>query len=216
MNGLLNSLEDVLPAGMAEFIFPISLVVVLILGLSALYSYRIFKIMLTVTGALGAGIGGYLGAAPLILNSLESVPEAFDLKVVIGIVAALLGGLLINFLFKVALCLSGAAVGFLGGSTLILPLLINQFPDSEFFTGNAGLWVVGGICALILGILFIFLFKFFYIVTSSLGGMIGASVILGVQVAPNSGMIAIIISALIGVIAGIFAAVFQYKSAAEY
>ena len=217
MDGLLNSFEGVLPEEFAGMLgFPIILVAVLILGLTALYSYRIFKIMLTVSGVLGAGISGYLVVAPLILKSLASAPEAIDLQVIIGLVMALLGGLLINLLFKVALFLSGAASGFLAGVSVILPLLINQFPDSEFFTGNAGMWVVGGICALILGILCIFLFKFLYITISSVGGMTGAAVLIGSQVAPTGGTIVLIVSALVGVIAGIFAAVHQYKVAAEY
>jgi hypothetical protein len=217
IDSVFGTMGEYLPEEFAGYLgFPVILVAVLICGLMAIYSYRIFRLSLTVFGAIGLGVVGGNIVAPLLINAMGEAPEGISMVAVCGFISALIGGLLMNFLFKVALFLSGAGAGFGLGISVVLPLLINQFPDSTFFAGEGGFWVVGGVCALILGILFIFLFKFLYIVSTSMGGMITASLLVCTAIVPDGGVIVVAASIIIGFVAGIFAAVKQYKACEEY
>ena len=216
INGLDSMLESMPPEAaemLAQYGFVITLASVLVLGLIALFSYKIFKLSLTIIGALAFGAIGSMFLAPLLINAIGEV-GAVNLTAIVGFVCALIGGLLMHFLFKLALFVTGAAGGWFFVAPFVLALLQSQF-EAEFFATETGYYVVSAVCALLAAILFMFLFKFLYIVITSVGGMTVAGFMVGSAIMPAN-LIVWVAFAAIGLIAGIFAAVYQYKINAEH
>ena len=99
--------------------------------------------------------------------------------------------------------------------TSVCAIVQSFLPDVEFFSQQIGVWVIDGICAIIVGVLSLFLFKFIYIVSTSLGGMVGAAVLIVSTIKSHAGGYATAVAVLIGIIAGIIAAVNQYKTSGD-
>ena len=207
-----GSLEQIIPEQYAGF--PIMLVAVLLLGLLALYSYKIFKITLTLGGAIVFGMIGNSMLTPIILGFMEKAPEGINLGIAVGFVCALIGGVLMNFFFKLALFISGAGAGWMVGATVV-ELVRGLFPTVEFLKGDLGALVISAFSALTLGVLSLFLFKFIYIVFTSLGGMIAAIVMVVTSIKPDPGIGVLSVAVVIGMIAGIIAAAGQSKSSSK-
>ena len=94
-------------AGYAGFL--IVLVGALVLGLLAIYSYKIFRITLTLGGAIVFGVLGCFLLAPIVTGMMgEAVPKDISMPFAVGFVCAIIGGVLMKFLFKFALFVSGA------------------------------------------------------------------------------------------------------------
>ena len=204
-----TALNGLVPASFAGF--PVILIATLLLGLLAIYSYKIFRIALTVGGAIIFGALGSIVIAPFIIKFIPTPPVGIELEYAIGFAFALLGGCIMKFFFKVALFISGAGAGVVLGAP-ICAIIRGIFPTVELFNHQLGEWVVSGVCALILGIISLFLFKFIYIVSTSLGGMIGAVVLIVASIKPQAGNAAMMVAILIGLIAGTIAAINQYKT----
>ena len=209
-----GSLTGIVPEQFADFAgFPIILIATLILGLMAIYSYKIFRITLTLGGAIVCGLVGSSLVAPIVVGLLgEGAPLGIEMEYAIGFIFALIGGVTMNFFFKVALFISGAGAGWMVGSTIVTSIVRSILPTVEFLNTSIGEYVINGVCAIIVGVLSLFLFKFIYIVFTSLGGMIGASLLIVTSIKPEAGNAATMVAIAIGFIAGIIAAVNQYKS----
>ena len=215
VDSIVDSMNGVVPGELAQFAgFPIVLIATLILGLLALYSYRIFRITLTVGGAIAFGLVGSVLVAPLLTGLIGELPAGLQMEYICGFLFALIGGVTMKFFFKVALFVSGAGVGWMFG-TSVCAIIQSFLPDVEFFSQQIGVWVIDGICAIIVGVLSLFLFKFIYIVSTSLGGMVGAAVLIVSTIKPHAGGYATAVAVLIGIIAGIIAAVNQYKTSGD-
>ncbi len=215
VDSIVDSMNGAVPEGLSSFVgFPIVLIAVLVLGLLALYSYRIFRITLTLGGAIAFGLVGSIVIAPLLKGMIGELPLGFQMEYVLGFIFALIGGVTMKFFFKVALFVSGAGVGWMFG-TSVCAIVQSFLPDVEFFSQQIGVWVIDGICAIIVGVLSLFLFKFIYIVSTSLGGMVGAAVLIVSTVKPQAGGYATAVAVLIGIIAGIISAVNQYKTSGD-
>ena len=195
-----------------QYLFPVTLAIVLALGFLAFYSFRVFRVMLTLGGAAAFGVIGSMVVAPLLTTNLGIQLQGISIVAAVGFVFALIGGLLAHFLYKLALFIAGAGAGYLIGSVILLPILQNSL-NIAFLSSPAGQIVVPVVVAIIMAILFIFLFKFLYIVLTSVGGMalagafVGSSIITGMP-------IVLYASAAVGAIIGIFAAVSQFRRAA--
>ena len=143
--------------------FVIAIVAALLLGLMAIYSYKILRITLTLGGASVFGVLGCFLLAPF-LQKFITVPEEINFSFAVGFVCAIIGGLLMNLLFKFALFVSGAIAGWMLGTTVINGILGTLFPTVEFFNTQLGDLVVDAVCAITVGVVSLFLFKFVYIV----------------------------------------------------
>ena len=194
--------------------FPMVLSVALALVLVAIYSYRIFRLELSVSGAVGCGALGYIFLAPFLLDKLPTV-EWIDLAAVIGVVCAILGWVLIYALHKVSLFLCGAAIGFYAGIFVASFLALN-FTDVALLQNEVFFYVVCGICALACGIIFVFLFKLLYILITSFGGMIGACYLISLSVFNEMNPPILYGTLAVGAVLGIIASVVQFKKASEH
>ena len=187
------------------------------LVLLAFYSYRILKLELSISAALGGGYLGYLFLAPLVLAPFaDTLPENIDFAVVVGVACVVLGWILAWVLYKVAVFLLGAAVGFLGGYYAFIILAL-KFPEISFLSEDVFFWIITVLCALIAGALFVCLFKFLYIFTTSFGGMVGAAYLLGLSMFGLSAHEPMYLYPTLGVgaVLGLIAMIVQYKKAED-
>ena len=189
------------------FITLISAAILLIIN--AFFGYKIFKFAITVESAVGLGIIAYTFIGPWIF---QNPPEKVNLSAILGILFAALGALLAGFFIKTMLFVNGAGLGFFLGSGGAYLLSANN----EFFAQNWVIICVGVLAALILGVLFIFFFKPIYILVSSVLGMSLVGFIISYIVCPDIYVIFSVIMVAIGFIAGIVAAVYQFKKNSKY
>ncbi len=207
-NGDFN-LETLL-SGMA---FPVILAIAITCILMAFYSYRIFRIEISVAGSIGLGFVGYTVLAPLVLRGIQA--EGVNLQAVIGIVCAVIGWFAAYKLYKLAIFLCGAFLGYSLGAFLTA-LLAVKLPEVTFFNSSTGVIVISAICAAIAGILFVTLFKAVYILLTSIGGMILAAMLAGSSVCNlATAPVASVILLMIGLLTGIVATVYQFKHAED-
>ena len=193
--------------------FPVTLVTVLACMLMAFYSYRIFRIEISVVGSVLLGYVGYALLAPLVLQNVQI--ENVNLAAAIGIVCAIAGWFIAHALYKLVVFAAGALLGYSLGA-MLAETLASTFTDVQFLCSDTGKIVVAAVCALIAGILFISLFKVVYILLTSLGGMISAVFLAGMSVCDVATMPAVYLGLLVlGTVLGIVAAVHQFKHAVE-
>ena len=198
----------------SSFLGVVGLSVMLVL--LAFYSYRILKLEISVSAAIGCASLGYFTLAPILLEKIPTLPEGINLSAITGIACAILGWILAWLLHKVAIFLIGAVGGFYAGM-MIFSYVTSKWPGVEFFFTDAFFWIVTGVVALLAGILFIYLFKFLYIFTTAFGGMLAVSYLLGLSIFGGNlmEMPYLIPTLAVGAIFGIVAMVVQYKKAAE-
>jgi len=220
MNQFLEAIEEYVSADLMSllesYFFIAALVCVLVGGLVALYSYKVFRIVLVLVGSLVFGAVGGIFLGPWLEEVLTFIPETINFSAILGFLLAILGGFIMHFFLKFALFVTGAAIGWFGMYVFGLPFLTLQFPDVEFFSSDAGKILLPILAAIILGVLFIFLFKFLFIVITAFGGMTFSAFFAVIAVMPSFDTIALIVLLAIGVVAGICATVFQYKSNSKY
>ena len=175
----------------------------------ATQAYGIFIKLQTLEGAL---LFGYLGYAISSLFLTDAI-EGINLPGIIGIACAGLGALIFVKLLKFSLFILGGLGGWVAGSALC-GLIMMWLPDAEFLQTPAGIYVISGVAALILGFLFMLLFKPLYIITTSFGGGVVAGVsalaiVTGItETAINIGLVA-------GLVVGLICCIVQFKRAAD-
>lgn len=192
----------------SQYLFLTLVSAAILLIINAFFGYKIFKFVIVIESSIGLGFLGNALLGPLIF---QNPPEGVNLSAILGIALAVVGALLAMFFFKLMLFINGAGLGFVLGAVGCYLLSSN-----EFF---AKTWVIiafGAISAIILGVLFIFFFKPVYIIVSSILGLTAAGFILSYLICPNIYVILSIIMMSIGFIAGIFAAVYQFRKNSRY
>ena len=194
--------------------------IIAILAVVATWSWRLFKLELPVVGAI---IFANLGAivAPMIINAAQmEYVGPISLNAIVIMACALLGAILMGVLYKLAIILVGAAGGWVIGNVISGVIAANQ-PDLEFFKSvdgslPIGYIIVSAVCAVILGLLAVFIFKALFILITSIGSMISAGALVGstiINYADENALAVIGLCSILGVIAGIICAVHQFKTA---
>ena len=199
------------PISILQAGFPVIFALVISLIILAFYGYRLWTYEIKIIVAVVLGVVGY--TLSLTYIPLESMPAGINLPAIIGFVCAILGAVIAKFLFKLSIFASGAVLGFMLGSAVFYPLLLGILTDIPFMYEPYMIYVVGGVIALLLGILFVTLFKHVYIIITSLGGMITAGYLVGVLIMPST--TGIFVGAILGIVMGIVAMTKQYKMARE-
>ena len=185
--------------------FALVLALTLFCVVLAFHGYRIFVAALTLNGAFLIGIIGYILFGPLV-NGLINNPR-FDFGVVVGLVFAAIGAIFVHYCFAYFKLILGGAVGYLLGDFLILQLLRSM--NSYFFDKTPTLWVLA-ISALIFGALYLFFYKYIYVVTTAFGGMLTAFYFMGILMMPIYGTNYLSVLVVLGVIGGFFATLYQF------
>ena len=194
--------------------------IIALLFVEATWSWRLLKLMLPVSGAIiFANLSGLI--TPYVVEALGSpVLGPISVGSAVTLLCALAGALLMGLLYKLAIILLGAAGGWAIGGIISGMIAANQ-PDLELFIstdGNPsmGSIIVCAICAIVLGVLAVFVFKALYIVITSVGGMMAAFAMAGlilVNPTDEASMTILYLCIVLGVVAGVFCAVHQFKTA---
>ena len=218
MNGYIGEIFSgiELPPEVAEMVasygFVLTLPIAVVCVIVAFWGYKIFKASLSIVGALVFGVLGATVVGPLVVGSMGDVLPGINISAAIGFVLAIVGAILIGVLYKVGIFVSGAAGGYLIGQ-MLLPLFASLLPDVEFITSELGTIIIPAVMALIVGIFSVFIFKFLYILATSVGGMTIVGFLVGTSVFNEPDGTVLIASLVVGAIVGIFAMVRQYKNA---
>ena len=201
----LENLTAYLPIGEGTGNVILTLAMVIVGFVIALYSYKIFRVTLSVMGAVIFGFVGESYVAPAVITTASEGMFNYSALVTLG--CALVGAILMGVILKLALFVCGGAVGYLSGG-FIAGLLA---PSIEFFATETGVLVAGIAAAVILGVLSIFLFKLLYILGTGLAGMYIVGVALVGYAMQGSSEIVVYAPYAIAVLGGLIATVVQYK-----
>ena len=191
--------------------------VIAVLGITlAFLGYKLFKALLIIGGAIGAGFAVSKWLLPLFASKLPAVPYV-KLSDVIIVVAAILGAI-IGFKLR-SLCTFlgiGAGAYFLAHGPLYA-YFVKLLPASWTFINNSIVKIaISAVAALIIAIICQILFKFLFIAITSIGGMSLAALFLTNLVMIDMSRITVIAALGVGVVAGIVAIVVQYKANPKY
>lgn len=173
----------------------------------AFYGLRLYKICMSITGAYGLGMVASIISAELMDNGIlqpfaENI-SAYHTILIISLSAAAVGFLLGTLLDKIVLFLGGAVGGYLA-TEIVAGMLFPNMLTPEV------LMVVSAVVGVVLGILLCVLFKFVYIIITSLGGMALIGAILGLTFFPED-MNMVLIFTIGGAVVGIIPAIVQFK-----
>ena len=216
MTEALETIKSYIPEEYFTFLqnssFYISLGLIAAFVVFALFGYKLFKIELAIIGAGAFGLLGFWYLAPLIVNALgEKVPENVNIYVITGLACAVIGAVLVILIHKLAIFVGGAAVGAAAGWGICIAVGM-YYTDSEFINSMAGHIVFAAVGGILLGVLFLFLFKPIYIIVTSVGGMTVVGYLVASTVMSIQSPVVVGISMAVGGVLGIFAAVYQFKS----
>lgn len=173
----------------------------------AFYGLRLYKICMSITGAYGLGMVASIISAELmdtgILQPFAENISAYHTILIISLSAAAVGFLLGTLLDKIVLFLGGAVGGYVA-TEIVAGMLFPGMLTPEV------LMVVSAVVGVVLGILLCVLFKFVYIIITSLGGMALIGAILGLTFFPED-MNMVLIFTIGGAVVGIIPAIVQFK-----
>ena len=188
---------------------------VILLGLLAFFGYRFFKAILIIGGGVGAGYAGGVYLAEHVEKFITDRGlelDFIDWTFAVALVCAIIGALLVAFAYRAIIFLGGGAAGGYVGYTVIAPKLAEKLPDVALLQSQVGTILVAVLLGLVCALVFLLLFKFIFIVATSLGGMAGAIFLAVYAVYPTvPQMIAIGILA-VGAVIGIFPMLRQFKA----
>ena len=175
------------------------------------FSYRIFRISLSVSGCIGLGILGYLFVGePIVAAMGESAPAVVNLPALLGVVFAIVGLILAKFLYKLVLFLCTAVGAFFLYKTVLTTFSV-ALPEFLMLDTAEGLIIAAAIGALLTGVLMLLLFKPIYILSTSLLGTGIAVVLLLFALFPHNAETVLILGIVFGMPAGIPAVVYQFR-----
>lgn len=203
-----------LEALLGSFTFLPALVVIIACIALAFYGTRLFKACITLVGTVFFGEIGNTVVAGLIFNALgdAALEIPFNIAAVIGFVFAAIGFLLSYKLYKFAIFLFGGAIGYTIGTTVAGIIAVNN-PDVEFLTSEMFFIIAPVVCAALVGIITLFVFKFLYIFATSFTGMCTASMAACLTVYPDT--VGLILFSVLGVVLSIVAMVYQFKNSED-
>lgn len=189
------------------------LATVSILVLLAIQGYKLFKMVMYAGSAFLFGWLGYQFLAPNLAHFFEGMlPMDIKLDALIALACGLIAVLLTRCAYNFMIMMLGGVAGYFLGSTVIYGALINYFYTLEFLTKfEAVKYIVGGVFAGILGILFILMFKHLFMILTSFGCSIGAALIVQSLLMPTASDAVKIAFAVLGFTLGIYAVCRQYR-----
>lgn len=183
-----------------------------LLTLLAFEGYKLFKMVVYAGGAFAFAYLGLTYLAPHLADSVAPMlPPIISFPGLVAIACALLAVFLTRFAYTFMIMAIGGVSGYFLGSTVIYNLLIGYFNTLDFLKVDTVKYIVGGVMAALLALVFILLFKHIYMLLTSFGGMIGAALLLRNVVVPVADDTIKISFVVLGIAVGIFAIVHQYK-----
>ncbi len=184
----------------------------------AFFSYKLFTFEIII---IGATFGFWIGSVfiPDMLGdwlSTLAISSTIQLESVLGLVFALILALLVHLIKNFALFISGAAFGGCIGYSLA-SLLAMKFSENAVFSSKITFWGIVVVCAIVLGLITIKLFKpIFIILTSLASGTLFAIVTFTLIIATGAGSLATLITflicAVLGLILGFWGIIYQFSS----
>ena len=213
--GKLTELVNMLPAPILELYKTHTVIFLMVaaclLVLLAFEGYKIFKMLLFAGSAIGFGIVGFWYIAPLIPESIKSyVPAILEVNVLVAIALALLAIFLCKIAQPLMIMILGGLTGYFLGSTIVYTLLIDSFNTLDFLRIDIVKHIVGGAIAAVMVLIFLLFFKHIYIVSTSFGGVIAASLMIQSILLPAADDSMKICFVILAIALGIFALVRQY------
>ena len=182
----------------ASLTFPVVLVAAIVAGIFAFCGYTLFKKCLALFGAVAFGVAGSTLATTYLAN--VSVP-LINLSSIIGIVCAVIGAVLMIYVYKLAIFVVGAAGGYFAAQIIIVPML--QLEGTVALIASAA-------AAIVVAILAVLLFKPLFILLTSVVTMTGVGAVSAFALFVEPTMIFVAVTAVIGLIVGICAAKKQF------
>ncbi len=166
-----------------------------------LLAFLAFKLLRIELLAAGAGVGYYLGSTLLAPALADTLKLNIDLALILGIVCAVIGGLICLFARKFAI-LVGAGVG----AYLLLKAVLPTYLGSMNATLQIVICVVAAIvCAFIIRALF----KLLFVIVTSFGCMTIATTTLFYAI--TGGYNLHLVAAIVGLVLGLIAMISQFK-----
>lgn len=207
---------------MNDYAVAILIGLALALVVEACYSYKLLRINLVlIFGVTFATVGAVLGG--MFIPAVSGVNVGVAIGAVCGIIGALIG----KNCFKFCMFICGAGLGYVVGAIVVALFA----PQVAFLQDPIVALVVLAVCALIIGILSIFILKTVYILVMSVGGMTVAGALAGLAVTEGvvvsitgssfsytlpENLVFVLAGAAVGLIAGIIAAVYQFRNSYEF
>ena len=212
INGLVNMIPGDIINIFETYKIYCTLAAVCLLVLFAFEGYKLFKMLVYAGGAFTFALLGYMVIGPLVSENLGiTIAENVDLNAIIAIACALIAIFLTRFAYEFMIMCLGGVSGYFLGSILIYSILVNYFNTLDFLKADYVKHIVGGIFAAVLGILFILIFKHVFMVGTSFLCLMEASLLIQSLLMPDADLNTRFCFILVGIAAGIFAVVHQYK-----
>jgi hypothetical protein len=203
---------------------PLFICVALVLAIVACYSYKLLRLTFLCTFTVVLGVVGAT-VADMFIPAVAGIEISGAVGLVCGIIGAVIG----KKCFKLCAFVFGAAEAYVAANSVVL-----MFPDIELFQNPIAVLIISIVCALIIGILSIFIYKALWIIVASVGSMVlsgaavgyalteGAAFVLDsatnslVATYPAENPIFILAGMAIGLIVGIVVAVNQFRNSYDY
>lgn len=162
----------------------------------AFFGMRLYKICLSVMGATGMGFAAYtLFKDGGILGDKLPAIEGINVVAILSIGTAIIGLILGIVLPKLVMFIGGVGMG-----CLATPILIQAFVPTAGFDDRVVI-IIGVTIGVILGILMSLLFRPMYVLTTAIGSMAIAGILLASLILPGQDpMIPALVGAAIGII----------------
>ncbi len=188
-----------------------ALIVIGVCLLLAFFSYKIFKFCLVLAGAVG---GFFLGSTLIspIMSAYLNIEMEY-LPIIVGVVCAVILGILAIALHKLFIFLSGAAAGWLllSGVAYMLAEMIYDAAGGLPIDESVLSLLLTGVFAIIIGLITVWLFKVLYIITTSLANAISAAFIAAFTWLSDMMPTSVYIALGVGAVIGVFAMIAQFK-----
>jgi hypothetical protein len=232
-SGLLEKLKDVLlvdqvitklkgfwgmiPQGVFDFCAKyeryVLILAVCLMVLLAFEGHKLFKMALHVAIPAGAAVLGYMFLAPFVVKYAGAlpIPEYVEIPALVAIVCALLGLFISRCAYNFVIMCLGGGCGFLFGYVYAWRVIRNFFSSLEFLNTPMARYIIGGVCASVLVLVFVLLFKHVFIIGSSFGCLGLAGLLLQKLVVPTADDMMKGCFVLVGLAVAVFALVHQYR-----
>lgn len=198
-----------------SFSFRLSAVMIGVLVLLAIRGYKIFKSLIYIGASLGLAYIGKSVFATLIPDSVKALVPAelgIDFGVMIALVFAICGILLTRLAYRFTLFGLGGAVGFILGTKILSKVVVSTFTYLTFLNTPLATNIIGVLSALFCAVVFVLLFKYLYIIGTSIGCTILASLLLAIHLLPGGNdAVANFMFMVIGAIGGIIMMIHQFR-----
>ncbi len=218
MKGILDKVVGMIPAPIISIFesykIPAFIVLIALCVLMSLEGYKIFKGVLYVAVPSALAFVGYKFVAGFVLSKVGGMlPASLGLsyEAIIAFLFAIIGVFFVKFAYKFTIMMLGGALGFAIGYFAVANLIAQFFPTLTFLTSMPAKLIISLLCAGIMGIFFILLFKHLFILISALGFMALAGFLTVMLVMPSAPLLYKLVGAALGLIVGIYSTIHQYN-----